>query len=207
LSFCVIVIYSLWNGHVAGTRLFDFNAGWGTKNFFGGIPRVVYGFTCGMLLYRLTTANLLPSALKKLMTLPTWKPIGVYAALVLVLTFPFVVKGIYGLFILGFFAPLIVLQGSRSVCSTAAMRTVSEKLGLMSFPIYCLHDPVFTGMKAIVFATGVCDPASKSLMLFAIVVTVLMSFAILRLFDWLRVQQNLYAALNAIFIRPVVRVT
>jgi peptidoglycan/LPS O-acetylase OafA/YrhL len=30
-----------------------FHVGWGTENFFGGFPRVFYGFTCGMLLYQL----------------------------------------------------------------------------------------------------------------------------------------------------------
>jgi peptidoglycan/LPS O-acetylase OafA/YrhL len=190
-SFILIAAFSVWNGHVVGNRMFDFDAGWNSSNFLGGIPRVVFGFTCGMFIYRMTTATIKSSLFQKLDAIPPLSPVVVYSLLLIVLMFPFYIKGLYSLVEIGVLAPLLVLFGSRSNTSSPVMKKLSEQLGLMSFPIYCFHYPILTSLKSLAAKTELCDPQSIALMFAAIIVTVITSYAMLELFQHIKIQHNL----------------
>jgi peptidoglycan/LPS O-acetylase OafA/YrhL len=207
LSFTAVVSYSLWNGHYVGNRTFDFDAGWGNNNFIGGFARVLFGFTCGMLIYRVTNSLAFPKLGEKLGHLRIWNAGLIYSALILMLTFPFYIKGVYSLFEIGFLAPLLVVLGSRSTCKTLFMRRVSHYLGVLSFPLYCLHYPIMAGLKALVTATNFCDPASTAIVICAILITLISSFCITTVLERLAVQKRMIAALDSVFVKDAIVVS
>jgi peptidoglycan/LPS O-acetylase OafA/YrhL len=191
-SFTLLVMFSIWNGHVVGNRIFDFDSGWNSSNFMGGIPRVVFGFTCGMLIYRVTKN----SVFQKLTALPSLPPTVIYSLLVTILIFPFYIKGLYSLVEIGIFAPLLVLLGSKSTSASSSMTKFSELLGRMSFPIYCFHYPILTSLKSIAIMKQICDPQSMALQCSAIIATLIISYGTLEIFKLIKIQQNLITFLE-----------
>jgi peptidoglycan/LPS O-acetylase OafA/YrhL len=199
LSFLLVVGFSVWNGHIVGNRFFDFDSGWSSSNFVGGIPRVVFGFTCGMFIYRMSTNPGTNSLFQKLLALPKLPPTIVYIMLIVVLIFPFYVKGLYSLVEIGIFAPLLVLLGSRSVSTSPLMSKFSETLGLMSFPIYCFHYPIMATLKSIFSVTENLDPQSQAIQYIAIFVTLVISFGALNFFKQIKLQQRLIYFMESCF--------
>jgi peptidoglycan/LPS O-acetylase OafA/YrhL len=199
ISFLLVVTFSIWNGHVVGNRMFDFDSGWNSSNFMGGIPRVVFGFTCGMLIYRVTKDSVKNSIYKRLNALQSLPPMAIYSLLMIILIFPFYIKGLYSLVEIGIFAPLLVLLGSRSTSTSSTMTKFSESLGLMSFPIYCFHYPILTSLKSIAIMNEICDPQSTALQYIAIVATLIISYGTLEIFKLIKLQQNLTTFLETTF--------
>jgi peptidoglycan/LPS O-acetylase OafA/YrhL len=207
LSFGALILYSIWNGHYVGNRTFDFDAGWGNNNFIGGFARVMFGFTCGMLIYRIANSLAFPKLGERLKHLKIWNAAVVYTALILMLTFPFYIKGVYSLFEIGFLAPLLVFQGSRTACTTVFMKKVSHYLGVLSFPVYCLHYPIMAALKVLATATNFSSPDSTAIMICAILLTLVISFGITILFERLGVQKKIIAALDSVFVKNAVVVS
>jgi peptidoglycan/LPS O-acetylase OafA/YrhL len=191
-SFALLFMFSIWNGHVVGNRIFDFDSGWNSSNFMGGLPRVVFGFTCGMLIYRVTKN----SVFQKLTALPSLPPTVIYSLLVTILIFPFYIKGLYSLVEIGIFAPLLVLLGSKSTSASSSMIKFSELLGRMSFPIYCFHYPILTSLKSIATMKQICDPQSMALQCSAIIATLIISYGTLEIFKLIKIQQYLISFLE-----------
>jgi peptidoglycan/LPS O-acetylase OafA/YrhL len=191
-SFALLFMFSIWNGHVVGNRIFDFDSGWNSSNFMGGVPRVVFGFTCGMLIYRVTKN----SVFQKLTALPSLPPTVIYSLLVTILIFPFYIKGLYSLVEIGIFAPLLVLLGSKSTSASSSMIKFSELLGRMSFPIYCFHYPILTSLKSIATMKQICDPQSMALQCSAIIATLIISYGTLEIFKLIKIQQYLISFLE-----------
>jgi len=207
VSFGLIVLYSIWNGHIVGNRTFDFDAGWSGSNFIGGFPRVIFGFTCGMLIYRMTTTYPVTGFFKKMLSWPVWHPTAVYAALICALTFPLYVKGIYSLVEVGIIAPILVFQGSRSICKSAGTSMFSARLGQLSFPVYCLHYPVMSALKALAITSGVLLPSPTILVTIAVSLTLLLSHVVSSLFEHFQIQRRLTSHLNNYFTYLAVRTT
>lgn len=121
-----------WLGSSQGHYSFFLDAGWGTGNFLVGFPRALFGFGCGVLLYRL---RFLAKGL-------LFKPWMLYLALTLAIAFPFSIKGGYHAAAVTLIAPLIVLAGSQARCEHGLSVRTARFLGRMSYPVYCLHFPV-----------------------------------------------------------------
>ena len=193
-----IVIFSLWNGHVVGNRLFDFDAGWGMKNFIGGFSRVCFGFTCGMVIYRLIQA-------KKSLSTSTnsrgWNPLIIYLCLVLMLAFPFYLKGFYSIIEISFLAPLLIFHGAQAQISGKVLAKLSSALGTLSFPIYCLHYPVMLSVKSLQFLSPHFAISNRIAVFVAVSVTFLLSYLATELIARLHIQQNATRMLNGLFAK------
>ena len=90
-----ILIFSVLSAIKTQDWRLQMGMGWGTENFLGGFPRVLYGFVCGMLLYQLRSA---PSPYPLLNRLQAARPFAapiLYAALVGTMIVPHSVKGLY----------------------------------------------------------------------------------------------------------------
>ncbi|MER2519324.1 MAG: acyltransferase [Bdellovibrionales bacterium] len=138
LFLCVFTLWAgflgsgLWLGSQNGFYSFFLDAGWGIGNFLVGFPRALFGFVCGVLLYRIH--DRIPR-----LPLRLWM---LYLALALAIAFPFSIKGSYHALAVTFFAPLVVLAGAAVRCQDGFSTKTARMLGRMSYPVYCLHFPV-----------------------------------------------------------------
>lgn len=132
---CIGSLYSFSSGNSG----IDFGMGWGTFDFMGGFPRVLYGFSAGIILYRLSLHKRIAL---KLCRIDIKNSYLLYILLLLVLAFPKDMNGLYQLLILTIVAPSIILIGARLPCQSKAEIRLAEFLGWLSYPIYCLHFPI-----------------------------------------------------------------
>jgi peptidoglycan/LPS O-acetylase OafA/YrhL len=117
----------------------DFGIGWGTTNFIGGFPRVLFGFSLGVMLYRITTHKRLMDKLCKINAKNSYI---LYSILFLILAFPQSIKGIYPLAILTVGAPSLILVAAKLTCKNKTEEQTAKFLGWISYPVYCLHVPI-----------------------------------------------------------------
>jgi peptidoglycan/LPS O-acetylase OafA/YrhL len=171
----------------------------GGTHFFGGFPRVFFGFTCGMLLYQLRSMPSPFSLLNRIQSAPSFHPFILYAALVGMLLFPHPIKGLYSFGAIMVLAPLFVIQGSNAKCENSAVVATSKFLGWLSYPIYCLHVPILLGVRVIGNHVSFSAKYGVSCEAMAIVGTIFLATGSAFLFDRLKVQRNLAGFLRRIF--------
>jgi peptidoglycan/LPS O-acetylase OafA/YrhL len=118
--------------------------GWDSSNLIGGIPRVFFGFSLGIVIYRAVSRNQfgvltkIKSASDRLIHHPS----VLFVLVVLVLACPTEMAGLYPALMLLTLIPWFIVIGSRMACEGNWQRRVSLFLGWMSYPIYCLHYPI-----------------------------------------------------------------
>ena len=107
-------------------------------NIFGGLLRMMFPFSLGMLLAR----NFKPTRVRGIF----WIAIAVLFALFSVPFFPSVngicVNGIFELCCIMLIFPSLVWLGASGVTSDKASTTVCKFLGDLSYPLYIVHYPV-----------------------------------------------------------------
>ena len=138
VAFAGYLIAGLAFSYANGRLAFTESVGWGTSNFIGGFPRVVFGFTLGILLHKAGDA-------RKSVHRLTGGILGggtLYAILAASLLFPFSVQGLYTILFLVVLSPVIVAVGAEIRPSGKTMELMSDGLGWLSYPVYCLHFPV-----------------------------------------------------------------
>jgi peptidoglycan/LPS O-acetylase OafA/YrhL len=136
----VLAVSSLLRG-VAIDHQFYFivDGGWSVENIMGGFPRVFFGFACGMLLCRVFA-----DSSNQTRSINPW---FLYAGLVAALLVPVAANGLYALFFVAVLSPLTVWLGAFSVCHDRFTLRLSEFLGWLSYPLYCLHRPVLQAVQ------------------------------------------------------------
>ena len=145
ITFClawliVIMVSSLVRGLIIDHRMhFDINSGFTLENILGGFPRVFFGFACGMLLYRW-----FGNSRDQTRSINPWL---LYVELVAMLLVPVFARGLYAVFFIAVLSPLTVWLGAFSVCRDRFTLRLSEFLGWLSYPLYCLHRPVLDAVK------------------------------------------------------------
>ena len=153
------------------------NFGWGADNLLLGVPRVLFGFFTGLLLYR-TKSMWAP----KLPVVPFWS-LGII--LLALLGFP--QQGIagFGGLVLEFtsvfiFFPLIVALGVNATSGG----WFGRGLGIMSYPLYSIHQPL---LYLAVFAMKVGNVSDGQVGIFAQAISTLvilgLAYAIGRFVD------------------------
>ena len=138
--FCFMIVDGALQGFIQSKTIIETDIGWQASSFFSGFPRVFYGFVLGILLYRFTNGDAEQKA--KMLFSRSIHPLALYAALTLILLFPFKLYGLYNEFFLAIIAPLLVVLGSVSLCRDSFTLYISRFLGWISYPLYCLHVPI-----------------------------------------------------------------
>jgi peptidoglycan/LPS O-acetylase OafA/YrhL len=200
-TFCIswfglLVISSFFHGFTDHKRLFDVDGGFNSESILGGFPRLFYSFSAGMLIYawRFTKT---PRQLEKMKF--SINPLLLYVALVGMLVFPSFVQGLYDLFAVAVLAPLLVWFGSISTCRDRLTTTISEFLGWLSFPLYCLHMPVRDALKAIDGSVAFSSRFGISPQLAAIAASIILSIIVGVIVDRLGLQRRLTNLLGRSF--------
>jgi peptidoglycan/LPS O-acetylase OafA/YrhL len=139
---CLLVIAFVTNFYLEHMLGFSVSMGWGSANIWGGFPRVMYGFAMGMIMYNCLDyfkTTWLALWFSKL----TFKAVFLYVCLLLVFAFPLRLRGIYYFFIIICVAPLVVYLGAITTITNTASLKIARFLGWISYPVYCLHPPIW----------------------------------------------------------------
>ena len=181
LSFGVVVVSSI------SATLLNYNAtlesgmGWGTLNFMGGFPRVLYGFSCGVLLYKWRSRHHEKKRMRPL--LADLQTLVLYNILAACLLFPYRVFGLYYFASILFIAPALVWFGSHAQGNSVPVVKASQFLSWLSYPIYCLHLPVLMGCAVLDEKTQVVSRLGFSYQIAAIAVTLALAVMLTKLVD------------------------
>jgi peptidoglycan/LPS O-acetylase OafA/YrhL len=155
---------------VASWPYYGLNAGWNAKTAIGGLPRVLFSFSAGLLLYRLYASGRLPNfripfavsfsllAIAMLVPLPNEKHH---------------IPALHDLMAVLVIFPLAIIGGVNANLSTRASR-VATVLGDLSYPLYAIHFPLIVFSIFMVGGRSVSAPFYWQLWLpFCIVVVAL----------------------------------
>jgi peptidoglycan/LPS O-acetylase OafA/YrhL len=136
----VVNAFAVYYGVVAA------EVGPATDTFFPAFVRVGFGFAMGVLIYRLNRSglksilnfNIFDKFINKIAQYP-WL---LYLGLFIFLVFPFDIYGVSYIFSAIVLSPLLLIIGTRTQFKNSISKNLSQFLGWISYPIYCLHTPV-----------------------------------------------------------------
>lgn len=150
------------------------NLGYLAENYWGGLPRCIFGFTIGMLIFRLGTKI-------RLISIPALT-IWIAAVLMMFVTIKYV-----GLFLLLFGSPIIVLAAGRSRPGPMANK-IGMMLGRLSIWIYLTHFPILIAGLVVADKIGLSKQSFSSFWCFTILVVITLTVAafieVLRSIHW-----------------------
>jgi peptidoglycan/LPS O-acetylase OafA/YrhL len=117
------------------------HSGYYESNFFGGLPRVGFGFSLGILLQQLTRDVVPEQHIRALVRRLPYPSFLLYAAVLAIFLFPKTAHGFYPLLALVTIVPGVVFVSAHVNLTTGLQQNVAKFLGWISYPIYCLHYP------------------------------------------------------------------
>ena len=141
LSFALLALYGIYHAHAENRFAVDLEMGWGKDNFLCGFPRVIFGFSYGILLYYLVHDERF-RAPRSLAGRFIKSSFLLYVIVVLLFIFPKLIYGLYPAFVLVIAAPFLVYAGSIVSDLGAFELNTAKFLGWISYPVYCLHLPI-----------------------------------------------------------------
>jgi peptidoglycan/LPS O-acetylase OafA/YrhL len=174
-------------------RLLTPGVGFAPEHFLLGFPRVFTSFLAGMLIYALTQES--PRFLTR--RLPVSRGLlpafGIYGAMLAMLFFPFHMSGFYPFLAVAVLCPLLITVGARIQPQVRWFNWISDYLGQVSFPLYCIHVPVFLLVK-----TYLADAPWKIQVVVSLGAAFGASVLILALIESMRVRQNVTKLLKPV---------
>jgi peptidoglycan/LPS O-acetylase OafA/YrhL len=147
VSFLALLGAGTYFARVQGLSGIDLNMGFDTDSVLGGLPRVAFGFTLGLLLYDLMRdgpSGHIAAAVRRV----PYPSFALYLLLFAVLLCPKSIRGTYPFAVLLVFAPTIVFVGACIKTQSGVETQIAKFLGWISYPVYCLHIPI---MRIVVF--------------------------------------------------------
>ncbi len=158
---------------------YDSAQGWGATNFIGGFPRVFFGFTLGMLLFVISSADK-QSLFHRFAHKYINSSYLLYIILIAIFAFPLQIKGLYPMLVLSTIAPYFVFVGSTIRCNNRVELNLARFLGWISYPLYCLHFPIG---RAVFLVGGDFHTPRLVLVIISIVTTLVMSIILTKLLE------------------------
>ena len=130
---------------------------------------------------------------------PAVSSLWLYAALIAMLMAPFEWNGWYYFLAITLLAPLLVLYGGKAKTDHRLLIRVSEFLGWLSYPLYCVHDPVFNILWFIDRKDGFAQQIGVPVQVVAIALSLLVACSAAYIFDRIKVQRRLTTRLQQAF--------
>lgn len=130
----------------AHSRTLQIMGGYTSGNVMLGYPRVIFGFSVGVLIYKLTEgttpAGLALLKMRASLGLFAKSPVMLIILTIAALCITYDLRGMVYLASLIVLCPLILLLGSGMTAPGRIVAGISNALGWLSYPLYCLHIPV-----------------------------------------------------------------
>lgn len=143
-------------GFAVATKIYGESAGWSATSFLGGFPRVIFAVLAGALIYQYRDA---------LQRLPKLPPVLVITAVLGMFAVPgFRLHTYYWFLCAVVVAPLLIALACRTdgTWQSQKMQRAAHYLGALSYPIYCIHVPVFS-----IISSWFADTAYRTPVVFA----------------------------------------
>jgi peptidoglycan/LPS O-acetylase OafA/YrhL len=141
---CYVALIAAGIHYGTGGTWVEVHTGYYSSNLLGGLPRVGFGFSLGVLLQQLTRDDTLGVRIRLLFERLPYPSLLLYAAALVIFLFPRSAHGLYSLLALATVAPAIVFVGAQVRLPAGLESNVARFLGWISYPIYCLHDSLFS---------------------------------------------------------------
>ena len=141
VSLVLFLLCGFVHAHHAGDSGFNMDLGWGIHNLYGGFPRVIYGFSAGVLIYSFTKSerfHAVHAGVRRFLG----NSYLIYLALFFIFAFPSSLHGFYTSLVLVIAAPCLVYVGSLANCPDSISLNIAKFLGWISYPLYCFHLPI-----------------------------------------------------------------
>lgn len=147
ITLCVWIVCGAIAGIANDRSVILLCGGWDVYSFFVGFPRVFYGFIVGILIYGFVKNN---EELKTYLV-NAWytHPYILYALMAAILLFPYEIHGVYALLGVCVMAPALLIAGANSQRHSFFSLPISRFLGWISYPLYCLHRPIYKLLKLV----------------------------------------------------------
>jgi peptidoglycan/LPS O-acetylase OafA/YrhL len=148
LFLVLIFVSALLSGLISGKGGFNLEGGWNSLELIGGFPRVFYGFTLGLLIFKLAGQPWSAAVVAKARRMPGMVVL-VMAATMLLLSLPRLphLGAVYYFFAVALAAPALVFLGSALHCRSRFGLGLVRFLGWLSYPLYCVHYPVIRAVN------------------------------------------------------------
>jgi peptidoglycan/LPS O-acetylase OafA/YrhL len=192
LSFAVLLAGCYYVMLTTGRALSP-GVGFSPATFYLGFPRVFGAFFAGMAIYALTQEGRQPIIHSSPLLQSSALTLAVYTLISAVLLFPDPLSGIYPFLAIIVFCPALIALGGILAPEARWLRASSDYLGQLSFPLYCVHEPV-----RVLVTTHFSNMSWSLQILLAFGLAMAFSAFVLLVFDWLRVRQNLSAILKPV---------
>ena len=109
---------------------------------------------------------------------------------------PFYAKGVYQFVAIGMLCPLLILVGARVTPGRSWLTAVCDGLGTLSFPLYCVHEPVRHMTNILLKRIGLPDSALGLRVTITVILAFLASGMLLWLLGQLRARHRLSSGLK-----------
>jgi peptidoglycan/LPS O-acetylase OafA/YrhL len=186
LCYVALVVAGIHYG--TGGIWVEVHTGYYSSNLLGGLPRVGFGFSLGVLLQQLTRDDTLGVRIRSLLERLPYPSFLLYAAALVIFLFPKSAHGLYSLLALATVAQAVVLVGAQVRLSAGLESNVARFLGWISYPIYCLHYPF---VRLAIFIRDITNGSGYLLMVAGAAVSIALAIVLTRWYD-----EPLRAALN-----------
>lgn len=178
LWYVALIAFGIYYG--TGRTWVDVHSGYHTSNLLGGLPRVGFGFTLGVLLQTLARDGAAGSRVRALIGRMPYPSFLLYAAGLAMFLFPKSAHGLYPLVAMATVAPAIVFIGAHIRLRPGLERNIAIFLGWISYPVYCLHYPV---VRLVIFLRGSGHASGYVLMAVSAAVSLVLAMALTRWYE------------------------
>jgi peptidoglycan/LPS O-acetylase OafA/YrhL len=193
-ALCYVALIAAGLHYATGGEWIDIHNGFYTSNLLGGLPRVGFGFSLGVLLHAVTRLGTAGWRIQALVGRIPYPSFLLYAAALAMFLFPRTAHGIYPLVAVATVVPAIVFFGAHICLRSELEKNVATFLGWISYPIYCLHYPI---VRLAIFLRGSEHGSGYLLMAVSAAVTLALAVALTRWYE-----EPLRAALSGRLFAP-----
>lgn len=167
--------------------------GFAPDHFLLGFPRVFASFLMGMLIYVLTQAEQAGRAPTHRWLQGPVPTLVAYALIFAALLFPYAFSGTYPFLAILVIFPAFIAVAGRIESKVRWLNALSDYLGQLSFPLYCVHEPA-----RLLVRTFFSDQDWSIQLGLAFGLATGVSALVLWLFERIRIRQRLSGALKPI---------